>query len=88
MDFTPRAVKASCIDQDLADEIDLLLKFPDSSMEGLKIHHGADRSLVEAAGRLFAKGLITQKDGGYLTDAGREAAQSAALLLGLMCPAE
>lgn len=66
------------------DEINLLLKFPDTSMEGLKVHHDADTSLVAACERLFNKGLVTQHDGGYLTDRGREAAESAVLLIGLL----
>jgi len=55
-------------------------------MEGLKVHHDAAPALVEASGRLFEKGLTTQKDGGYLTDLGREAAESGSLLLSLLSP--
>ena len=73
-------------DQALFQELNLLLKFPDTSMEGLKIHHTADAAVIEAAGRLFDKGLTTQKDGGYLTDLGREAAQSSMQLIGLLTP--
>ena len=73
-------------DQALFQELNLLLKFPDTSMEGLKIHHTAEASVIEAAGRLFDKGLTTQKDGGYLTDLGREAAQSGMQLIGLLTP--
>ncbi len=59
--------------EDLFDEIKLLAKFPEEShMEGLKIHHDADPSLITSAKSLFDKGLITQSDGGYLTDMGRE----------------
>ena len=68
-------------DQALMQEINLLLKFPDTSMEGLKIHHTAEAPIIEAAGRLYDKGLTTQKDGGYLTDLGREAAESSAQLM-------
>jgi uncharacterized protein (TIGR02647 family) len=57
----------------LFDEIKLLAKFPEEShMEGLKIHHDADEILIKSAKALFNKGLITQLDGGYLTDSGRE----------------
>ncbi len=56
---------------DVIEELNLLLKFPaDSLMQGLKIHHDATQSIVEAAARLYSKGLITQVDGGYLTDLG------------------
>jgi uncharacterized protein (TIGR02647 family) len=59
--------------EDLFDEIKLLSKFPEEShLEGLKIHHDADPSLVKSAHSLFNKGIITQQDGGYLTDSGRE----------------
>lgn len=73
-------------DQALFQELNLLLKFPDTSMEGLKIHHTAEAEVIEAAGRLFDKGLTTQNDGGYLTDLGREAAQSGMQLIGLLTP--
>ena len=60
----------------LFEEIKLLAKFPEEShMEGLKIHHDADPALIESAKSLFNKGIITQDDGGYLTDSGREMAE-------------
>ena len=50
---------------DMIDELNLLLKFPtDSLMQGLKIHHDANQSMIDAAERLYAKGVITQVDGG------------------------
>ncbi|NVK55566.1 MAG: TIGR02647 family protein [Alteromonadaceae bacterium] len=56
---------------EVIEELNLLLKFPaESLMQGLKIHHDATQSMVEAAARLYSKGLITQVDGGYLTDLG------------------
>jgi len=59
--------------REVIDELDLLLKFPSESlMQGLKIHHDASQSIVEASARLYAKGLITQVDGGYLTELGVE----------------
>ena len=73
-------------DQALQDELNLLIKFPETMMEGLKVHHDADPAMIDAAARLYVKGLVSQKDGGYLTDLGREAAQAAHLLLGLMRP--
>lgn len=58
-------------DQDMTDELNLLLKFPENSLrQGLKIHHDASQSMVHAAERLYAKGITTQPDGGYLTDLG------------------
>jgi uncharacterized protein (TIGR02647 family) len=65
-------------DHEMLDELNLLLKFPsDSLLQGLKIHHDASQSIVNAASRLYAKGLITQPDGGYLTDLGIDLADHA-----------
>lgn len=64
------------IKQHLIDEIEVLLQFPlDSTQAGIKIHHTAKEGLINAAQNLFEKGLITQHDGGYLTDLGYEAAE-------------
>jgi uncharacterized protein (TIGR02647 family) len=59
----------------LFDEMKLLAKFPTQShLEGIKVHHEAAPSIINAAKSLFDKGLITQPDGGYLTDSGIETA--------------
>ena len=47
----------------------------DSAMEGIKVHHTADAETLAAIGRLHAKGLVTQSDGGYLTDLGIHCAE-------------
>ncbi len=73
-------------DVQLMEELNLLLRFPDTSLEGLKVHHSAEPAIIEAAQRLFDKGLTTHRDGGYLTDLGREAAQNASLLISLLTP--
>ena len=65
-------------------ELNLLLRYPKTSMEGLKIHHDADVNVVAAAQSLFDKGLTTQKDGGYLTDLGRSASECASSLQNLI----
>lgn len=58
---------------DMIDELNLLLKFPtNSQMQGLKIHHDANPNTIQAAERLYAKGVISQPDGGYLTDLGHD----------------
>lgn len=68
--------------QNVVDELNLLVKFNLHSMqEGIKVHHDADISLVEAAERLHSKGMITQIDGGYLTDRGIETAEKAQALI-------
>lgn len=66
------------LNQALVSELNLLLTFPDKSlMQGIKVHHDADSDIVEAAANLHAKGIITQSDGGYLTDLGLELAEHA-----------
>jgi uncharacterized protein (TIGR02647 family) len=63
-------------DTKLTDELNLLNQFNlKNEQDGIKIHHTAAYELVAAAERLHVKGLITQKDGGYLTDIGRKAAE-------------
>ncbi len=53
----------------------LLLYNVTNPQEGIKVHKDAGEIRIDAARRLYAKGLITQSDGGYLTDLGREAAE-------------
>ncbi len=66
---------------DMAQELNLILKFPDKSlMQGLKIHHDADPDVIEAAKRLHAKGVISKPDGGYLTDLGHDLAEHAQII--------
>ena len=68
-------------DSDMIDELNLILKFPSQSlMQGLKIHHDASQSMVNAAERLYAKGMISQPDGGYLTDLGIDVAEHARVI--------
>lgn len=59
------------------DELNLLSQFESSSGQaGIKVHRNdAAPETVQAAERLFAKGLITQDDGGYLTPLGSEAVE-------------
>lgn len=55
----------------MIDEFTLLAKFPrDSKMQGIKLHSNAEQNLIDAAQRLFDKGIIDSPDGGYLTDLG------------------
>ncbi len=64
------------IQQALIDEIELLLRYNlDTTQEGIKVHHTARDGLVSAISRLHEKGLVTDEDGGYLTDLGHEAAE-------------
>ena len=60
----------------LQDEFNLLLQFDlSSSQAGLKVHSQASSATIEAAKRLYDKGLVDHVDGGYLTALGREAAE-------------
>jgi uncharacterized protein (TIGR02647 family) len=64
------------------DELNLLLQFDLSSRAtGIKVHNDAKKEVQEAVERLYAKGLCTLPDGGYLTDEGIEIAQSAETVL-------
>ena len=63
-------------------ELDILIHYNlESTHQGLKVHSSADAKLVDAVQRLYDKGLVTQRDGGYLTDLGRKAAEHAQALL-------
>ena len=75
MSFTP----------ELIAELEVLALFNlDSTKEGLKVHATAAPEVIAAAERLFRKELIDQKDGGYLTPLGRDAAQNVQVLLTIL----
>jgi len=70
---------------ELVDELNALIRFNlDSEQKGIKVHKTADTAVITAVQRLHAKGLITQADGGYLTSLGREAAEHAQIMLGIL----
>ena len=72
--------------QTLVDELNLMVRFNlNTAQEGNKVHSSADPRVIDAAIRLYQKKLITQNDGGYLTDLGREAAEHADALLSILC---
>ena len=72
----------SMFTQDILDELNLLAKYNLESLQtGIKVHASAGHETVEAAERLFEKGLTTQLDGGYLTDRGVEMAQKVQVVL-------
>ena len=73
--------------QELIDELNVLVLFDLlNHQEGIKVHHTAEPSKIAAAQRLHDKGLITQQDGGYLTNLGVEAAEFAQTLLTILTP--
>ena len=74
--------------QDIVDELNFLVRYNlTTTQEGIKVHKNADPRIIVATHRLYEKGLITQEDGGYLTNLGREAAEQAQALLDLLTPA-
>lgn len=61
------------IKQEIINEIEVLLRFNlETTQEGIKVRQSARPELIEAAENLFNKGLLSKKDGGYLTDLGHE----------------
>ncbi len=75
--------------KDQMAEIDILVRFNlQSTQQGIKVHSDANTDQVDAAQRLFDKGLVSQVDGGYLTDLGRKAAEHAQGLILMLTPHE
>ncbi|GMQ84174.1 MAG: TIGR02647 family protein [Gammaproteobacteria bacterium] len=69
------------------EELDILIYYSlDTTNQGIKVHSTADTEKIAAVQRLFDKGLVTQKDGGYLTELGRKAAESAQALILMLAP--
>lgn len=61
------------ITPELVDELNVLLLYNlETTQEGIKVHKNADPEKIAAVKRLYNKALVTQEDGGYLTDLGRE----------------
>ena len=70
---------------DLIDELEMLNLFNlNSTQEGIKVHRDANPQMVAAAKRLFDKGIISQDDGGYLTDRGVETAEHVQVLVKML----
>ncbi|MDH5710202.1 MAG: TIGR02647 family protein [Gammaproteobacteria bacterium] len=68
-------------------ELDVLIRYNlESSQQGIKVHKSANPETIEAVKRLHQKGMLTQIDGGYLTDLGRTAAEHAQTLLLMLAP--
>jgi len=73
--------------KDQMAELDILIHYSlDSTQQGLKVHSDAAEDKIDAVERLFDKGLVTQVDGGYLTDLGRKAAGHAQALILMLAP--
>ncbi len=64
------------VSSELNEEIRILNLFNlDTSQEGIKVHKDANDTSKAAIARLYQKGLVTQQDGGYLTELGRHCAE-------------
>ena len=73
------------LNDELVAEIRFISLFNlESAQEGVKVHGNADPELINAAKRLFDKGLISRTDGGYLTDLGIELAEHTQHVLGIL----
>jgi uncharacterized protein (TIGR02647 family) len=73
--------------QDIVDELNILVRYNlNTTQEGIKVHKTAAPAIIAATQRLHEKGLISQQDGGYLTNLGREAAEQAQAVLDLLNP--
>jgi uncharacterized protein (TIGR02647 family) len=67
------------------EELNLLLQFDNTTLEhGIKVHSSARQEVISACQSLFDKDLVSQPDGGYLTDAGIEALAHVQVLAGLL----
>ncbi len=67
------------------EELNILILFNlSSTQEGIKVHKTAGAKAITATKRLYEKGLITQIDGGYLTNIGFRAAEHAQRLLTIL----
>lgn len=75
------------LSRETLDEIRLLSLFnPESTLEGIKVHHTASKADIAATRRLYDSGLITLPDGGYLTNLGQEAVRHLDAVLRILTP--
>ncbi|MEN8761657.1 MAG: TIGR02647 family protein [Thiogranum sp.] len=70
---------------ELIEELGILTRYNlTTTQQGIKVHQSADPAIIDAMQRLHGKGLVTERDGGYLTDLGREAAEHAQAALTIL----
>jgi uncharacterized protein (TIGR02647 family) len=74
------------LDSELIDELALLRRFSMGGPVAMNLRDNPDPAVTAAAGRMFAKGLITAADGGQLTESGRQAIEHMEHLLNLLDP--
>ncbi len=64
------------LSDELIKELEILASFNlSTTMMGIKVHREADPGIIAAVQRLHDKKLLSQVDGGYLTDLGLEVAE-------------
>ena len=64
------------LSENIIEELTILTRYNlATTQEGIKVHHTAPEATKAAIQRLFDKGLVSQNDGGYLTDLGIETAE-------------
>jgi uncharacterized protein (TIGR02647 family) len=74
------------LDPELIDELNLLRRFSMGGPVAMDLQDNPDPAVTAAAGRMFAKGLITAANGGQLSDTGHEAVEHMERLLNLLDP--
>ncbi|MCX7102453.1 MAG: TIGR02647 family protein [Methylobacter sp.] len=73
--------------QPIVEELNILVRYNlATTQEGIKVHKTATPETIAATHRLFEKGLISQDDGGYLTNIGLETAKQAQAVLDILRP--
>ncbi|MCK9619294.1 MAG: TIGR02647 family protein [Methylobacter sp.] len=74
--------------KEIVEELNILVRYNlSTTQEGIKVHKTASPETIAATHRLFKKGLVTQEDGGYLTNLGIETAKQAQTVLDILTPA-
>jgi len=74
--------------KDIVEELNILVRYNlSTTQEGIKVHKTASPETIAATRRLFEKGLVSQDDGGYLTNLGIETAKQAQTVLDILTPA-
>ena len=75
------------LDPELIEELSLLRRISlNSTAAEINLSASGDPTAFAAAGRLFEKGVISQEDGGHLTDSGREAVEHMNRLFNQLSP--
>ena len=74
------------LDSELIDEITLLKRFSMGGPVAMDLQDNTDPAMLAAAKRMFEKGLISEQDGGRLTESGDAAVEHLNGLLAYLSP--